>query len=416
VPGVTNLRVEAGFGGAAPAAVNTLALEVSDRRWAILFFDPRASWNSTFVRRELEQDPRFVVTSRVMTSRNVSRDAGRPPDQLDQLTSVSAFDAIVVGAPEALSENEVSTLELYLRRRAGAVLLLYDQSQTGAASRLAAHSQWRTARRNIAVGVRPAFGDSALARATEFLWPVPLPAGAAAVAVTADSTALPVVWQTAVGAGTLVVSGALDAWRFRDPAVSAFGEFWRATIAQMADVSPPPLEVGLAERVLAPGASTAATVTLRDLLLVDALRTGAPLRASVAASLQGPDTALDVRLWPHGAAGRFSATVRAPAEAGTYRFAVTADGYRADVPLTVIEEGSAPAPEERDLLGAWARVLGGTVLPSSRLGELPRRIEQVVQPSARRVTWHPMRSAWWILPFALALAAEWWWRRRLGLA
>jgi hypothetical protein len=255
-----------------------------------------------------------------------------------------------------------------------------------------------------------------LARATEFLWPVPLPAGAAAVAVTADSTALPVVWQTAVGAGTLVVSGALDAWRFRDPAVSAFGEFWRATIAQMADVSPPPLEVGLAERVLAPGASTAATVTLRDLLLVDALRTGAPLRASVAASLQGPDTALDVRLWPHGAAGRFSATVRAPAEAGTYRFAVTADGYRADVPLTVIEEGSAPAPEERDLLGAWARVLGGTVLPSSRLGELPRRIEQVVQPSARRVTWHPMRSAWWILPFALALAAEWWWRRRLGLA
>jgi hypothetical protein len=108
--------------------------------------------------------------------------------------------------------------------------------------------------------------------------------------------------------------------------------------------------------------------------------------------------------------------VRAPDEPGTYRFAVTANGYRANVPMTVAEEGSAPAPDERDLLSVWARVQGGTVLPSSRLSELPRMIEQVVQPAARRVTWHPMRSAWWILPFALALAAEWLWRRRLGLA
>ena len=28
----------------------------------------------------------------------------------------------------------------------------------------------------------------------------------------------------------------------------------------------------------------------------------------------------------------------------------------------------------------------------------------------------PMRSAWWLPPFALALAGEWWLRRRRGLA
>jgi hypothetical protein len=28
---------------------------------------------------------------------------------------------------------------------------------------------------------------------------------------------------------------------------------------------------------------------------------------------------------------------------------------------------------------------------------------------------HPMRSGWWMLPFAVLLAAEWWLRRRVGL-
>ena len=36
------------------------------------------------------------------------------------------------------------------------------------------------------------------------------------------------------------------------------------------------------------------------------------------------------------------------------------------------------------------------------------------QPRPDRV--HPMRSAWWIAPFAIALGLEWWSRRRRGLA
>ena len=50
-------------------------------RWSVLFFDTRPSWMSTFVRRAIERDPRFVVTSRVVTSRNVSTDAGNPPNR-----------------------------------------------------------------------------------------------------------------------------------------------------------------------------------------------------------------------------------------------------------------------------------------------------------------------------------------------
>ena len=59
---------------------------------------------------------------------------------------------------------------------------------------------------------------------------------------------------------------------------------------------------------------------------------------------------------------------------------------------------------------------GGDTISASRLGDLPGQIAAVVRPAPRAITWRPMRSPWWILPFTLALAGEWWLRRRRGLA
>ena len=44
----------------------------------------------------------------------------------------------------------------------------------------------------------------------------------------------------------------------------------------------------------------------------------------------------------------------------------------------------------------------------ARLGALPQRLVPE--------TWHPMRAWWWLIPFVAALGAEWWSRRRRGLA
>src|SRR6185436_1633434 len=97
-----------------------------ERRWTVLFHDPRPSWMSTFVRRSIERDSRFVVASRVATSRNVSASAGRPPAGLTDRRSLSVFDVIVVGAPDALSAADVASLEDFMRRRGGSVVLLVD--------------------------------------------------------------------------------------------------------------------------------------------------------------------------------------------------------------------------------------------------------------------------------------------------
>ncbi|HYV97557.1 MAG TPA: hypothetical protein VE967_08900, partial [Gemmatimonadaceae bacterium] len=75
--GAAQLSIVASTGGSRPdTAVAETLVDVDERQWRVLFFDRRPSWMSTFVRRVLEEDPRFTVTSRVVTSRNVSTDAG----------------------------------------------------------------------------------------------------------------------------------------------------------------------------------------------------------------------------------------------------------------------------------------------------------------------------------------------------
>jgi hypothetical protein len=97
---------------------------------------------STFVRRAIESDPRFVVTSRVVTSRNVSTDVGQPPGRLDDLAELALFDAVIVGAPESLGDRDVAGLEAFLRRRGGSVVMLLDRRAPGPYETLLGTTSW----------------------------------------------------------------------------------------------------------------------------------------------------------------------------------------------------------------------------------------------------------------------------------
>lgn len=237
--GVADLSVEANVPGAQPGPhVVDVTVEVGSARWTVLTFDRRPSWMSTFVRRALEGDPRFVVTSRVVTSRGAAATAGQPPESLAALPVLDPFQAVIVGAPEALTAADVAGLEVFMRQRGGTVILLVDEAVASPALRtLSGIERWTAASRAEPAGAPPA---------SETFSPAAVPPWAE---VAGHAT-----WTMPFGRGRLVVSGQMDAWRYRDRDAAAFDTYWRRAIAgaaaaaKRAERPAPPLAVAAQRR------------------------------------------------------------------------------------------------------------------------------------------------------------------------
>jgi hypothetical protein len=98
-----------------------------------------------------------------------------------------------------------------------------------------------------------------------------------------------------------------------------------------------------------------------------------------------------VYVWPDGAVGRLRGVVRAPATPGTYRVVVSSSGARAEMPVVVGEAVTHAAPDDRDLVAAFAHSRGGGVAPSSDLSSMVSALDRAVTHQTRRETWYPMR-------------------------
>src|SRR5204863_9268152 len=134
----------------------------------------------------------------------------------------------------------LARLDEFRRRRGGGVVLLFDRRAAGPYEWLTSVSSWATDSSGKAVAIAPVGADSDAMKAAELVWPARLPDGADVVATPRDNAAdRAIVWRSPVGAGRLVVSGALDAWRFRDRSVSAFDRFWQTLIAETANAAAP---------------------------------------------------------------------------------------------------------------------------------------------------------------------------------
>ena len=411
--GLTALRIVARVAGTADSTAVDLAVEVRDARWAVLFFDRRPSWMSTFVRRSLEADRRFVVASRVMTSKRISTDAGQPPSSLEDPTLLELYDAIVVGAPEALTARDVEGLEGFLRRRGGGVVLLFDaRPKGGVYDRLTGVSRWSGSNSAVALSIAPSGSDSSGLRATDLAWPATAPAVSDTMAtVLGGGASKPIVWTTPVGSGQLIINGALDSWKFRDPATSGFDRFWRSAIARAAAGAMPAIEATVARSIVTPGEMIDLTVGVRDARLPSSRQTA---RASVTAAIESDGAArTEIRMWPTDRLGELAGSVRAPAAVGSHRIVVTANGTRVEVPVLVAAAVARVEPDESEAIAAFAGSRGGKLVP---LAELAGALRSAVRAEPRVERWFPMRSSWWVVPFVVLLGVEWWWRRRRGLA
>ena len=232
-PGMVTLAVDARVEGSAAAQVK-LTQNIQDERWAVLSFDRRPSWMATFVRRALETDPRFVVTSRVATSRGVPAvTAGDPPATLSTLPSLELFQVVIVGAPEELTADDEVGLKRFMQERGGSVVLLLDQPSPAGPSAafrsLTGVPQWVLREKAEPWGTP---------WASAVLTPPALPDWAESEERSnAKPAETPTVWRTSVGRGSLVVSGALDAWRFRDANGQDFGGYWRGVVSRAGEAA-----------------------------------------------------------------------------------------------------------------------------------------------------------------------------------
>jgi hypothetical protein len=390
------------FQGRDDRGAESAALLVDARRrpLRVEIYEPRPSWASTFVRRALESDARFQVASLSMMSRGIASRAGDAVPLAD--ARLDTFDVVAVGSLDRLTAMDVRALDRFMRERGGAVVLLPD-------SRLEAGP----ARDLIPVALK----ERLLERPTKLATVAPSPSFEASELLVAAGPALQVIASTTGdnaarfvvsmphGDGRLVWSGAMDAWRFRANDDGAFDRFWRSTIAGLALAAPAAVDVRVEPSLLAPLETANIIVRTRshnrgDVVLVSAMVDGIP-----------------IRLRPEPEAGVFTGTFVAHDTPGRSRVDARVDGVNpqsASATVVVEKDARRVDPESPAPLSMLAASHGGVDVTPASLDVVERWARSTVSTPATREARHPMRSAWWIVPFSACLAGEWWLRRRRG--
>jgi hypothetical protein len=382
------------------------------RRLKILALDPRPSWGSGFARRALEEDPDFEVAGRVRASRGLEVRTGGAPAALSA-EALNPFDLVLVGAPEGLTTSEVAALESFARRRGGAVVLMADRKPSGSYLRLLGTDTFDEAL--VEKPVRITADDGTSIRASEFAYPRTLPVGAdPIVRLPQDSGSRAPIVSAPLGAGRIIFSGLLDAWRFRAEDDEAFASFWRSLLGREAARAPRRLEVSLD-----PGVATAGSrVRLRAAVrATDQIVAGNVVRvpAVTARAIDERGHQQFVRMWPAGETGVYEGWFDVP-RAGRYDVRVETDaGTSADTPFVVTAgESREDAVESARLPRVIASATGGVVMTTAEVGLLVDQLRGLPRKQIV-VARHPMRSPWWVVAFIGLLSVEWTARRRRGL-
>jgi hypothetical protein len=385
------------------------SLLVDDRPLRVLAFEPRPSWNATFVRRALEADHRFNVASAVRSSRGVMVRNNEAPPALTP-ASVDDFDVVVVGAPEELRREEVDALTTFADRRGGAVVFVPDRRPSGRYADLLPARGFEEMLVENAVTL--AAGASTGVRASELLVAQRVSAAASTVAaVDRLGARAPVSLTWPRGAGRMLLWGALDAWRFRSDGDGAFSRYWQASVAELAMAAPARIAVTISPRLAVPNERVVIRAALRSTEF-DANADRVVLPGIGATLSNDGGRRQPVRLWPTAELGVFEGHA-AGSMTGTYDVEVTAATHVGRASFTVAEAVRRAPAGDADGLNLIAASTGGIAVRADNVAPLDSHLRNLGGESEPTVG-RPMRSLWWLMPFAACLCAEWALRRRRG--
>ena len=395
--------------------VADLRSTASARRLKVLVHEPRPSWTAGFVGLVLEQNAVFDVSASAIESKWLAVRAGTPPALL-QTQELDQFDAVIVGAPEELTARDVDALEAFARRRGGAVVLVPDRRPSGPYVRLLQAREFDELLVEKPIAAHTVEGAL---RASELVLPR---SGVDILDVLASiergGTTRPLVFNTPVGSGRIIFSGAMDAWRFRttNEAGETFDRFWTSTVAGAALASPSKLTLLASPGVVTAGDFVNVTLRVRRTELRDQ-STRLDIPSVQARLIPRSDSRADsrreeaVRLWPSSEPGTFVGRVRIPAS-GDYVIDAAAGSLTADA--VVISASDAKRPDDGSTRReAIARATGGVIVNADALSPLVDAIRAIPAPRLTRDR-RPTRSIWFVAAFAALLCVEWTMRRRTG--
>jgi hypothetical protein len=366
-----------------------------------LVFDPAVTWAGTFLRRALEAEPGFAVDSVQRATKNAAIRAGAPAGLTR--ADLAPFEVLLLGNPDDLDARAVEAVRWFVEERGGVAVLVPDRPPAR--------------RSDLMPGV--AFDSKVLESpvtltgglvAAELAIPRALPPMSTSLAAEPAGTPVVVSWRR--GMGAIVVSGALDAWRYRDREEAAFARFWAATLLSQASAVPPILEVTATPSLARPGQVVHLSARLRQTEWpATGDRIELPTAGARAFGRAGAAGETAVRLWPGPTPGVYEGEWR-PAADGTYALDVTVGRASAGAIVEVAADALVAKPN-LDALRIAARATGGgtfadeTALVRALADRFPARA--TAQPS------NPARSPWWAAAFAAFACAEWALRRRQGL-
>jgi len=393
--GARTLRIEARAADGESTGIDNaidVGVTVEGVKAAVLVYDARPSWNSTFVRRALEDDARFMVDYRVRLAPALS--AGTANGRLDSRL-LDAASVVVIGGPDVLTAGEVSLLEQYVRVRGGTLVLLPERRDPGQAARLFGTS-WSEHLTAAPERVGPLYATEIL-RSDEV---------ARTSTVLARSGSLASIVAAPSGSGRVIVSGAMDAWRYRDLDAGAFDRFWRSLIAEGAAAGEG-LQLRFVRALEPTGARARFTLRDRRMTPLSTVDAGAVFRCEDGA-------AHVVRLWPAGSLGEFAGEVPL-ARTGSCSVEATVGDRHVTSAVAVADR---PMRGTKPTLASLAQRVdraGGSIGSLENVSLVARAVESSPPTMSPVVTTHPMRTWWWMIPFAGCLSLEWWLRRRGGL-
>ena len=404
-PGVYHVRVRVTTEGTVEPAVADTVIVATSERLRVLVFEPRPSWTVAFVRRALEADPLFEVASTTRTSRPASTRTSESPRGLSDVDA-DRYDVLIAGALDELTDGELEHMNRFAAVRGGTVFLLPDRQIPASVRREFGLPLFEEV---LLEKPQPVEGAELSLQAAELLLAPPAGSTPLATVRRADTTRAAIA-SVERGEGRIIVSGALDAWRYRSNPASAFGPFWRAVVGEAALAAPPRLSATIEPAIAREGDPLSVSVNVRGTEFDrGAAQISMPPIAASLVDAAGREQPL--RIWPGTRVGAFAARLPAPPP-GRYTVTVSMSGASTSVPLlvddTVVHAWGRPGEANTYA----ARATGGAVVTDmAQLGERLARMDA----GTHERTVHPMRSWWWIVPFSALLCGEWTLRRRSGL-